>query len=63
MQSKSKLFVCLPSYNEADNISNITKKVDRALKKSQKKYECIIINADNRSKDGTNEIFNATNTS
>lgn len=28
-----KIAVCLPSYNEADNISNITKKVDQGLSK------------------------------
>lgn len=62
MQNKAKLYVCLPSYNEAKNISSITKKVDKALRKLEGKYECVIINADNKSEDGTNDIFNATNT-
>lgn len=62
MYKKLKLFICLPSYNEAKNIKNITRKIDKALRKLVKEYECIIINADNKSSDGTNDIFNATKT-
>lgn len=54
--NKKKVCVCLPSYNEADNIESITLMVDKALKKISNKYECIIINADNDSKDETNNI-------
>lgn len=40
--NKKKVCVCLPSYNEADNIEYITLMVDKALKKISKRYECII---------------------
>lgn len=52
-----KIAVCLPSYNEAENIKNITKKVDVALNKINKRYKCYIINADNNSPDKTSTLF------
>ena len=54
-----KIAVCLPSYNESENISNITLIVDKALKKYNN-YETYIVNADSASTDSTNEIFNNT---
>lgn len=60
--SSKKIAVCLPSYNEAKNIKNITKKVDKALKKINKKYKCYIVNADNNSTDKTSILFINTQT-
>lgn len=62
VKTKLRLFICLPSYNEAKHIRTITQKVDKALKKLQTQYDCRIINADNNSEDGTNNIFNLTKT-
>ncbi len=60
-KKSKKVCVCLPSYNEAENIEFITTKVDKALKKLKNEYECIIVNADNNSVDGTNKIFQKKN--
>ncbi len=57
-----KIAVCIPTYNESENIVNITTSIDRSLKKYKDKYECIIINCDNNSQDNTNEIFNNIDT-
>ena len=57
-----KIAICLPSYNESNNISNITLIVDEALKKYSN-YDTYIVNADSASTDSTNEIFNNTLTS
>lgn len=57
-----KIAICLPSYNEANNIQNSTIIIDRGLSKYFKNYECFIVNADNSSPDGTNEIFNKVTT-
>lgn len=57
-----KVAVCLPSYNEADNIENITKLVDKALNKFCKNYRCVIVNCDSGSTDLTNEIFKKVKT-
>lgn len=59
---KEKIYVCLPSYNEARNIRNITKKINKSLNYLKNKYECVIVNADNNSEDGTNKIFCETKT-
>lgn len=58
MHSK-KIAICLPSYNESENISKITSIVDKALKKYNN-YVTYIVNADSASTDSTNEIFNST---
>lgn len=55
--TEKKIAVCLPSYNEAENIENITKKIDKALSMLEKKYKCYIVNADNNSPDKTSELF------
>lgn len=57
-----KLAICIPSYNESENISNITKLVDKSLKQFDDIYESVIINCDNNSPDNTNMLFNETNT-
>ena len=57
-----KIAICLPSYNEAKNIQNSTKIVDSGLTKYFPNQECYIVNADNTSPDGTNELFNKVQT-
>jgi len=63
MNSNKKIAVCLPTYNESENIVLITQKLDRYLTKYSDKYNCIIVNADNNSIDGTNQLFKETKTS
>lgn len=61
-----KVAVIIPSYNEANNISFVTKKIDRGLILAAKKFskitEVIIVNVDNSSKDNTSKIFQKTKT-
>ncbi|MCK4525598.1 MAG: glycosyltransferase, partial [Candidatus Andersenbacteria bacterium] len=54
---QADLIVGIPSYNEADNIANVVKQVDRGLIKNFSKYKAMIINVDNNSSDGTKEAF------
>ncbi|MGR3220136.1 MAG: glycosyltransferase [Candidatus Anammoxibacter sp.] len=53
----------LCSYNEADNISNATRKLDEGLKKFYSDKKCVIINCDNSSPDDTKSVFMNTETS
>lgn len=57
-----KIALCIPTYNEADNIAHITSAADNALKKYKNKYDCVIVNCDNNSIDNTNKIFEQINT-
>jgi glycosyltransferase involved in cell wall biosynthesis len=54
------LVIGVPTYNESENISNLVKKIDIAA--SELNINIIIINADNKSPDGTAEIFKNTHT-
>jgi len=54
---KSEIVVGVPSYNEADSISNVIKKIDQGLVKYFGDKPAVIINSDNNSSDGTSEIF------
>lgn len=62
--SFKKIAICLPSYNEESNISNITKIVDEALVNYNKNntYKTYIINADSASTDNTVNNYLHTNT-
>lgn len=51
------LVIGIPSYNEADNIAEVVKQVDRGLVKYFKNYKAVIINVDNHSPDRTKEVF------
>ena len=51
------LVVGIPSYNEADNIANVVKQIDKGLVKNFSKHSAVIINVDNNSSDGTREAF------
>ena len=57
-----KIAICLPSYNEANNIQNITQIIDKQLTKLHLDKDSIILNIDNSSKDGTSTIFLNTTT-
>ena len=52
-----KIAVCIPSYNESENIVNITKQIDEALTVLDGNYISYIVNADNNSPDQTNKLF------
>ena len=56
-----KIAICLPTYNEAKNIENITKQVDNSLSRLNN-YKSVIVNCDNTSPDETNKIFNLVKT-
>ena len=60
--SSKKIAVCIPSYNEEDNIANITNIIDHALLKYDD-YQITIVNCDSASTDKTIEIFKKTKTS
>ncbi len=51
------IVVGIPSYNEADFISNVVKVVDEGLVKYFDDKSAVIINSDNNSSDGTGEVF------
>ena len=55
MNSK-KIAICIPSYNEEDNIERVTKIIDEALFKYHN-YDIKIVLADSASIDNTIEIF------
>lgn len=57
----TKIAVCLPSYNEKDNIQKITRIIDEGLTKIGE-TSAVIVNCDNSSPDGTNALFNKTKT-
>ena len=59
---KKTLAICIPSYNESENIANITKQIDDALLYLDDNYDSVIFNSDNNSPDKTNEIFLNTKT-
>ena len=56
-----KVAVCIPSFNEKDNIQRITKIIDSGLSKLEGVIK-VIVNCDNNSQDGTNDLFNKTQT-
>ncbi|PIR69619.1 MAG: hypothetical protein COU47_02595 [Candidatus Niyogibacteria bacterium CG10_big_fil_rev_8_21_14_0_10_46_36] len=61
-KKKGLIVFAIPTYNEADNISNIVSVIDTGLQKYFKAYDALIINADNDSPDGTKNAFLRTRT-
>lgn len=59
---KYDIIVGIPTYNEADSISNTVLKIDRGLVKYFPKLKALIVNVDSRSSDGTTHVFSNTNT-
>ena len=56
----NKFIVGIPSYREADNIAQLTTKVDKVA--SELNLDITIVNADNDSPDGTSKVFMETPT-
>lgn len=56
------LVIGIPSYNEADSISHVTKLIDVGLRKYFPKLKSAIVNSDNCSSDGTQDVFLSTST-
>ena len=54
--------MCLPSYQEADNIAHPTRVAADGLLEHFPNRPGVIINADNASSDGTGDVFLATRT-
>ena len=59
---KVDIAIGIPSYNEADSISNVVKNIDNGLQKHFKNKKSVIINIDNNSPDKTKEVFLKTKT-
>ena len=59
---RADLVVGIPSYNEADSISYVVKKIDKGITRSFNGRSAVIINVDNDSSDGTREAFLKTPT-
>ena len=59
---KADVIVGIPSYNEADSIEFVVKRVDLGLKKYFPNSKNVIINADNNSPDNTKKAFLRTKT-
>ena len=60
--SKYNVVVGIPSYNESDSISYVTKTVDEGLREYFPDKKSIIVNVDNNSPDNTKEAFLDTKT-
>ncbi len=59
---EAEIVVVIPSYKEADSIANPTRVAAEGLEKYFPDRTSVIINADNASPDGTEEVFLATET-
>ncbi len=57
-----KIIVGLPSYNESKRISNVVTQIDKGLSNIYNPKECLIVNLDSKSPDGTREKFLSTPT-
>ena len=62
MPRRPEIIVGIPTYNEAENIENITKIIDEGLKKYFPDKKALIINVDSNSPDNTRKIFLSTKT-
>jgi hypothetical protein len=56
------IVVGIPTYQESANIARITRLVDTAVQRSPFRHECLIVNVDNHSPDGTSARFSSTPT-
>ena len=57
-----KVFVCLPSLNEAGTIGAVTRIVDKGLQSVQGLTSALIVNVDSNSADSTREVFGKEST-
>lgn len=63
LQTTSKkydIIVGIPTYNEADSITNTALKIDRGLVRYFPKYKALLVNLDSQSLDGTSRVFSNT---
>lgn len=60
--NRAEIVVGIPSYKEENSISRVTSKVDQGLIKFFSRKDCVIINVDNNSPDGTKDAFLNTKT-
>ncbi len=60
--TRAEVVVGIPSYNEADSISNVVKQIDKGIQKYFKGKSAVIINSDNNSPDNTGRVFLSTST-
>ena len=56
------ILIGIPSYNEADSISHVTKIIDIGLRKYFPNLNAVIVNSNNDSSDGTKDVFLSTST-
>ena len=56
------LVVGVPSYNEVDSIGHVVRQCDGGLQEYFSDFKGLIVNADNNSKDGTEDAFRSTET-
>lgn len=59
---KANIVVGIPTYREADTIARSITQIDRGLERSYGAENCLIVNIDNQSDDGTREVFLGTKT-
>ncbi len=60
--TEAEIAVVIPSYNEADSIAHPTQVASEGLRKYFPDKKSVLINADNASPDGTEEVFLGTKT-
>src|SRR3989338_2193078 len=60
--TKLDIIVGIPTYNEADSISNTVQKVDRGLSRYFPEHKALIVNIDSQSSDGTSRGFDEIKT-
>src|SRR3989338_2533797 len=59
---KLDIIVGIPTYNEADSISNTVQRIDRGLSRYFPEHKALIINIDSQSSDGTSRVFDEIKT-
>lgn len=56
------IIIGIPSWNEAETIRDVTAMIDCAARARLDPAQCLLVNADNRSTDGTSDLFMQTPT-
>jgi len=59
---KLDIIVGIPTYNEADSISNTVQRIDRGLSRYFPEHKALIVNIDSQSSDGTSRVFDEIKT-
>jgi len=58
--TRADVVVAIPTYNEVESIGQTTDRVTKGLLQYFSAFNCLVINCDNNSRDGTKEAFFAT---